>query len=326
MRRDVNKWTRLARDRLGVGTLMQATDGRAARSDRYRDIFAPLGLQRTPRGPASSRSCWGQLCLHRETSRATFSVEEVPVHRATGAALGRGCPDGVAPWVRTEIGEPEGPGWSMLAADRSVVGLNRGASVAGGTRRTRRRIGPAGRDPRRPPNSRIWIRLIRRCHGYRHGCAAVGRGRARTPPDAVHGDQSIAVIIESGRGSDRPIIMAASGSPIGNRMISGLVCQGLSTRHIADRLHLGADTVQDHLNRCSARQVYTAAASSSPRSCAATTLPARLQVTRSAPLGCLLQRPRPASGDRAAGTCRSTIPRSRRCADDARASAAGCHR
>jgi len=30
-------------------------------------------------------------------------------------------------------------------------------------------------------------------------------------------------------------------------MICGLVCQGLSTRRIADRLHLTSDTVQDHL-------------------------------------------------------------------------------
>ena len=47
---DVNKWTDLARDASGVRTLMQATDGRPARSDRYRDIFEPLGLQDELRG------------------------------------------------------------------------------------------------------------------------------------------------------------------------------------------------------------------------------------------------------------------------------------
>ena len=31
------------------------------------------------------------------------------------------------------------------------------------------------------------------------------------------------------------------------RRSAALVCQGLSTRQIADRLHLTADTVQDHL-------------------------------------------------------------------------------
>lgn len=47
---DVNKWTDLARDASGVRTLMKATDGHPARSDRYRDIFAPLGLQDELRG------------------------------------------------------------------------------------------------------------------------------------------------------------------------------------------------------------------------------------------------------------------------------------
>lgn len=42
LRKDVNKWTELAREPAGVGTLMQATGGRPASSDRYRDIFAPL--------------------------------------------------------------------------------------------------------------------------------------------------------------------------------------------------------------------------------------------------------------------------------------------
>src|SRR5580704_16360694 len=38
---DVNKWTGLARDAAGVGTLVQATGGHPAGSARYRDIFAP---------------------------------------------------------------------------------------------------------------------------------------------------------------------------------------------------------------------------------------------------------------------------------------------
>lgn len=45
LHQDVNKWTDLASDPAGVRTLMQATGGHPARSDRYRDIFTPLGLQ-----------------------------------------------------------------------------------------------------------------------------------------------------------------------------------------------------------------------------------------------------------------------------------------
>jgi DNA-binding CsgD family transcriptional regulator len=43
------------------------------------------------------------------------------------------------------------------------------------------------------------------------------------------------------------MIMAAYGLTDRERMICALVCQGLSTRQIADRLHLVSDTVQDHL-------------------------------------------------------------------------------
>ena len=43
------------------------------------------------------------------------------------------------------------------------------------------------------------------------------------------------------------MIMAAYGLTDREKMICALVCQGLSTRRIADRLHLTSDTVQDHL-------------------------------------------------------------------------------
>src|SRR5271165_358232 len=42
LHQDVNKWSELASQAAGVGTLLQAADGRPASSDRYRDIFAPL--------------------------------------------------------------------------------------------------------------------------------------------------------------------------------------------------------------------------------------------------------------------------------------------
>ena len=44
-----------------------------------------------------------------------------------------------------------------------------------------------------------------------------------------------------------PMIMLAYGLTDREKIITGFVCQGLSTRQIAGRLHLSADTVQDHL-------------------------------------------------------------------------------
>jgi hypothetical protein len=59
---DVNKWTDLAQDPAGVATLMQATEGQPSTSDRYRDIFAPLGLQDELRAVLRVRgACWGYV-------------------------------------------------------------------------------------------------------------------------------------------------------------------------------------------------------------------------------------------------------------------------
>jgi hypothetical protein len=77
LRRDVNKWTELARDPVGVRTLMEMTSGDPASSERYRDIFAPLGLQDELRAVLRMRDvCWGYICLHREAAQATFSPSE----------------------------------------------------------------------------------------------------------------------------------------------------------------------------------------------------------------------------------------------------------
>ncbi len=63
-----------------------------------------------------------------------------------------------------------------------------------------------------------------------------------------HGDKAITVILEEAAPAEvAPVIMSAYGLTDREKTICGLVCQGLPTRQIADRLHLTTDTVQDHL-------------------------------------------------------------------------------
>jgi DNA-binding CsgD family transcriptional regulator len=63
-----------------------------------------------------------------------------------------------------------------------------------------------------------------------------------------HGDKAISVILEEAAPAEvAPVIMSAYGLTGREKTICGLVCQGLPTRQIADRLHLTTDTVQDHL-------------------------------------------------------------------------------
>ena len=95
LHQDVNKWTELARDATGVGTLMQATGGRPASSDRYRDIFAPLGLQDELRAVLRIRdACWGYLCLHREATQV-FSPDEARFIQRLAPHLAEGLRTGL---------------------------------------------------------------------------------------------------------------------------------------------------------------------------------------------------------------------------------------
>ena len=65
-------------------------------------------------------------------------------------------------------------------------------------------------------------------------------------------EKTVNVIIQEAAPAEiAPLIMAAYGLTDRERTISGLVCQGMSTRQIAGRLHLTSDTVQDHLKSVS---------------------------------------------------------------------------
>jgi DNA-binding CsgD family transcriptional regulator len=250
LRDDVNKWTELARDPAGVRTLMQATAGRPATSERYRDIFAPLGLEDELRVVLRVRGvCWGYVCLHREAARAAFSpgearfVQRLAPHIAEGIRMGllRHDPD-----VATGA---DGPGLVILAADGAVAGMNEAAgpwlTELGG----------------RADGSDLPIEISALATRLRHLAArepALPRVRVRTRGGrwaVLHAswlkaqvEEAIAVIVEEASPVEvAPMIMAAYGLTDREKTITRLVCQGLPTRQIAGRLHLTADTVQDHL-------------------------------------------------------------------------------
>ncbi len=250
LRQDVNKWTDLARDPAGVRTLMQATGGRPAGSDRYRGIFAPLGLQDELRAVLRVRGvCWGYICLHREVASARFSaaearfVQQIAPHIAEGIRMGLLRQD-------CDLESPmDGPGLVLLAADGAVAGMNQAAG------RWLEELGG------RSDGSDLPIEISALATRLRHLDAAepaLPRLRARTRSGrwaVLHASwmnseaaDTIAVIVEEAAPADvAPMIMTAYGLTSREKTITGLVCQGLSTRQISDRLHLTTDTVQDHL-------------------------------------------------------------------------------
>ena len=250
LRQDVNKWTDLARDPAGVRTLMEATGGRPARSERYRDIFAPLGLQDELRAVLRMRgSCWGYICLHRETAEASFAPEEARFIQRLAPHLAEGLRAGLLRQACDLEDAADSPGLVILGADGAVTGMNDAAG---------RWLEDLGGQA---DGSDLPIEISALATRLRHLDAAAPalprlRARARSGRWAVlhaswmnsAGSKAITVIVEQAAPADvAPVIMSAYGLTDREKTICALVCQGLPTRQIADRLHLSADTVQDHL-------------------------------------------------------------------------------
>jgi DNA-binding CsgD family transcriptional regulator len=245
---DANKWTDLARSRDGVRTLVEATVGDLARSARYRDIFRPLGLSDELRVVLrTGGTCWGFMCLHREgpegfSSAETQFVGRVAPYLAEGIRLGL--------LVRDVGSDRENaPGLVLLADDGSLIGSN----------------GPADLwldELRDPASDRLLpIEVYAVAAELRRAADSMAqppRLRVRTRSGrwvVIHASwlglqarETVAVIIEPAAAVEiAPLLMAAYGLTPRERTVTGLVCNGFSTREVASRLHLAEHTVQDHL-------------------------------------------------------------------------------
>ena len=252
IRDDVNKWTDLARDPVGVRSLMEATQGRPVSSERYRDIFEPLGLQDELRAVLRIRgTCWGFICLHREAAESTFSTRGGRVPAAARSSSGRGDPDSACCSGRSDPSAgPDGPGLVLIGPDGAVAGLN---DTAG---RWLVELGGTADGSELPVELSALVVRLRRLDPTEPGPAPIAGpdpqrtvGPVARVVDGLPGGRSTAVIVEEAPGQrrSRRLIMVAYGLTARERAVTGLVCQGRSTRQIAEHLHLTADTVQDHL-------------------------------------------------------------------------------
>jgi DNA-binding CsgD family transcriptional regulator len=247
---DVNKWTTLARDRVGVRTLVEATGGDPDASPRYRDIFRPLGLGDELRAVfRSGGMCWGFMCVHREAG-APFSSEEVIFVQGIASHVGEGIRAGhVIASIETSSPESE-PGLVVLEPHGTVLSM-----TAAGERWLaelgHQDLGRTGlplefralaatllrRDAARAELPRLHVRT-------RGGRWAV-LNASRLP---TGGAEAIAIIIdEPSPGDLASILMAAYGLTKQEQTLTTLVCRGASTREIGAHLRITTNTVQDHL-------------------------------------------------------------------------------
>jgi DNA-binding CsgD family transcriptional regulator len=247
---DVNKWTTLARDPLGVRTLVGATAGDMETSPRYRDVFRPLGLGDELRAVFRVGGvCWGFMCLHREAG-AVFSAEEALYVRRLAPHLGEAIRAAllVSHVELTDVAEA--PGLVILAPGGSLISMTQ-----------------AGEH---------WLEELGHPEPDRYGLPAevLALAASLQQPDDAEGDlprlrmrtragrwavlhasrlatrevEAVAVIIEEPSPAElAPVLMMAYGLTKQEQTVTRLVCRGLSTREIAERLHITTHTVQDHL-------------------------------------------------------------------------------
>lgn len=247
---DVNKWTALAGERLGVGTLAQATGGDMDASPRHRDIFRPLGFGDELRAVFRvGGACWGYMCLHREAG-TPFSRDEVAYVHRLGPYLAEGIRAGILV-ASTELGGVEdAPGLVVVAPDGSLV-----STTDAGERWLEKLGDPAPERPTMPIAIQTLAARLQRPDlppgelprlrvRTRSGRWAVLHASRMATADA----DAVAVIIEEPSPAElAPVVMMAYGLTKQEQLLTGLVCRGLSTSAIADKLHITPNTIQDHL-------------------------------------------------------------------------------
>jgi DNA-binding CsgD family transcriptional regulator len=247
---DVNKWMVLARDRAGIHTLAEVTGGNLEASARYRDIFRPGGFGDELRAVLRlGGACWGCVCLHREAG-APFAADEVEYVRRLLPRLAEGIRASILTSAVERSHVASAPGLLVLAPDGSLV-----STTTAGEQWLQELGHP---DPARygvPAEIQALVAMLRRPDAPESDLPRLrmrtGAGRwavlhasrlASTELDAV------AVIIEEPSPAEiGPVLMLAYGLTRQEQAVTQLVCRGLSTRDIAERLTITTNTVQDHL-------------------------------------------------------------------------------
>jgi DNA-binding CsgD family transcriptional regulator len=247
---DVNKWVDLARHPDGVRTLHDATGGVWSRSARYSEIFEPLGFGDELRAVFRVQGAsWGFLCMHRE-ARHAFSPEDAQFLKRIAPHVGLGLRAGLVVGALDSADVTRAPGVVLLSPDLALLGCTPAAEQW---------LDELGYVPDR--DSLLPTELLAvaaRVVAVAAPGSAVPRLRVRTRAGrwaVLHASQlptgsreTVAVIIESAAPAEvAPIIMLAYGLSEQERMVTGLVCQGLSTAEIAARAGITVNTVQDHL-------------------------------------------------------------------------------
>jgi DNA-binding CsgD family transcriptional regulator len=246
---DTNLFADLAREDVPVATLYERTDGRPARSARYREFASPQGYGDELRAVLRlGRSTWGVMALHRDKRAEPFSAAERDLVAGLTRPLAGALRSRVLRNASVANGLPGGPGMLLFDPANQLLSCN--------------------------DDARAWLaQLPDELHGgdampvpihsvLSHARAIadgheVGRARLRLMTESgrwvlmhasVLNGGMTAVVIEAAQASEiAPIIVEAYELSPREQQITQLVARGTNTTQMAQDLMLSTHTVRDYV-------------------------------------------------------------------------------
>jgi DNA-binding CsgD family transcriptional regulator len=259
---DVLEFDWMARNRLPVGLLSEATKGKLEQAPRYRELVGPEGYGYELRGAFSTGSqLWGGLALWREKGHPDFTARQVAFVRRVAPHIAAGLR---AASLQQELHDDQvgddASGVLILDGWGTVVQHN------GAAERRLREIGNLGgrwREGQGLP-APIWTVLgalkrslrpesDRDLNGSPYLQVRASSGRwltlqaSRTEPANTRPGESVVIIAPAGPKEVLRLSTIGYGLSPREREVADLVVRGASTRQISKALYISEYTVKDHL-------------------------------------------------------------------------------
>lgn len=256
---DVNHFVDLARGPRALDSLDRATGGERITSPRYRDILEPLGLGDELRiAFRSGGTTWGFMCLHREDAEAGFGPEDAAALRSLAPYITDGLRRSTIAGGRS-YATPQASGRGEAAVLILDADLSVAATSAAADRWLRAMLAADGDTHVGLPTAVVALaEHVAMLH--REGFADLPgppSSRVRTAEGwlTLHGSllqagsgPQVAIVMEPATAHQlAPLYLQAFGLTAREAEVTRLALQGCSGPEIAAALHIGADTVQDHL-------------------------------------------------------------------------------
>lgn len=253
---DVNRLSDVARSKLGISTLYEATGGEPETSPRWHRNMEMGGDQeliatlRTAQGVA-----WGSLGVYREPGQAQFHREDIEFVLALAPHLARGARTALLVGEATDPQWPDSPGLVVLSERGEVE------SVTPGVERWLAEFPDGDWDGGKLPSAvhAVASRALRSVeHPEEPGEVALSRVLSRSgtwivlhgTPLIAAGPRRAAVIVEPAHPARiTPLLMSAYSLTEREQEVTRLVLQGDSTTQIAQSLVVSPHTVQEHLKK-----------------------------------------------------------------------------